>query len=464
MHSMDQAYVTGQYDFEQFRISQADLALFLTDVLIAAGEPDDDIITAKAIIYNFGGTQAEDVAVSFSLDYTFISDTFFIDQISGAKPVTAKAVWDVTGLSGTQYISIDADPFNSISEIDEYNNGLNFSLKFPMENFPPPPEYIQTVKGSNWVNFTWDESPGNTAGYNLYRRIKGESGFVLANPHLISFNTYRDTGLIKNSEYEYVLTAFVSGLPGLEGPYSEKMLISMKPVTLQIRVDDMDADKNTEISLPVVVEDLLGADVLAVDLTLDYDEEVILVTGVDFSGTVTEFWDTLNYELTGDGTVTIHLAGNTPISEPGTLVNIICEVIGDPGETTEMNIAQCLINYGDQAAETHFGVISINVGTGFDLEVTENLAIEIYPNPLRHASIIRYSIPESLTNRNIRVEIVSIQNYVANILVDGKAEKGVFQIDWDLSDRDGNPLPDGMYFCRMIIGDQILVNKIVIIR
>ena len=50
------------------------------------GEPDDGVIMIKAAIYNFGGSEAENVDVVVNVDSEQIDDTLTIQQLTGAKP------------------------------------------------------------------------------------------------------------------------------------------------------------------------------------------------------------------------------------------------------------------------------------------------------------------------------------------------------------------------------------------
>jgi hypothetical protein len=66
------------------------------------------------------------------------------------------------------------------------------------------------------------------AGYNVYRSTVSGSGYAKANGALVADTTYRDSGLMSDTMYYYVVTAVDSGAN--ESPYSSE--VTGKPITL----------------------------------------------------------------------------------------------------------------------------------------------------------------------------------------------------------------------------------------
>ena len=78
-----------------------------------------------------------------------------------------------------------------------------------------------------------------------------------------------------------------------------------------------------------------------------------------------------------------------------------------------------------------------------------------YPNPFRSVTIIPYEIKRcpSTAVGSMSLDVYSITGrHVANLLR-SKCQVGVYKTHWDGTDRAGNRLPSGVYFCVLRIGE-----------
>jgi hypothetical protein len=94
----------------------------------------------------------------------------------------------------------------------------------------------------------------------------------------------------------------------------------------------------------------------------------------------------------------------------------------------------------------------------------EQIGIDaITPNPLTHGpTVIRYVLP---TAGAYNVQIFSIDGaLVASLVEEDSPSGGVRTVMWDGRARDGSPVANGLYFCRLSIGKLVRSKSILVMR
>ena len=71
-----------------------------------------------------------------------------------------------------------------------------------------------------------------------------------------------------------------------------------------------------------------------------------------------------------------------------------------------------------------------------------------YPNPFNPTTEISYDLPE---DAHVVVEIYDLQGRKINSLVNSYEPAGHHFLEWNAKDEDGNPLPSGTYFYKLIV-------------
>jgi agmatine/peptidylarginine deiminase len=84
---------------------------------------------------------------------------------------------------------------------------------------------------------------------------------------------------------------------------------------------------------------------------------------------------------------------------------------------------------------------------------------KIYPNPFSDETNIAVSIPD---REKVIVDILDVRGTKVNTLVSQILEPGITTIHWNGTDAEGVRLPDGIYMCRMISGNNTTVKRIVL--
>jgi hypothetical protein len=83
------------------------------------------------------------------------------------------------------------------------------------------------------------------------------------------------------------------------------------------------------------------------------------------------------------------------------------------------------------------------------------------PNPFSETTRIAYTVPAS---GRARLAVFDLTGRRVRVLVDERAEPGVYESRWDGRDERGLEMPAGIYFLRFTAGDQARSARIVYIR
>ena len=83
-----------------------------------------------------------------------------------------------------------------------------------------------------------------------------------------------------------------------------------------------------------------------------------------------------------------------------------------------------------------------------------------YPNPFSTSTTIALSLPTASEY------VISIWDVDGDFVIEysGYAEAGVLNIVWDGTDSDGDPVPNGVYFYKVTVGDQTVTRWMVLQR
>ena len=85
----------------------------------------------------------------------------------------------------------------------------------------------------------------------------------------------------------------------------------------------------------------------------------------------------------------------------------------------------------------------------------------IEPNPFTNRTEIRYQIPK---RANVHLHVFDITGRVVTILVKSLKGSGYYSIQWRGTDKNGNPLPSGVYFLRMKADNYKNTQKMLLVR
>jgi len=138
-----------------------------------------------------------------------------------------RVFWADTGLAPGEKYLYRVLAVNRRGHFSQASNRVEVQWDIP----PPPPEQLAAAAGDGMVELQWSPVKG-AAGYNVYRSHKGEA-FPLnpVNPNSIENTHYRDTRVVNDSEYRYVVRSVRrAGETPIEG--SNSAPVTAAPVDL----------------------------------------------------------------------------------------------------------------------------------------------------------------------------------------------------------------------------------------
>jgi hypothetical protein len=99
---------------------------------------------------------------------------------------------------------------------------------------------------------------------------------------------------------------------------------------------------------------------------------------------------------------------------------------------------------GDSLWSRDFGQIQV---TSAEEEIPERFRLYVnYPNPFNAGTTIRLDIP---TTTDMQLDIYDIRGKRIVRLLDGNIDAGIHSFSWQGRDSSGDPVPSGIYICRM---------------
>jgi hypothetical protein len=84
-----------------------------------------------------------------------------------------------------------------------------------------------------------------------------------------------------------------------------------------------------------------------------------------------------------------------------------------------------------------------------------------YPNPFNPETTIRF---EAAQTGPVSLSIYNVTGQLVRELTDGHREAGTYQVRWNGRNDDGQPVPSGIYFCRMKAGTFSATRKLALIK
>ena len=99
----------------------------------------------------------------------------------------------------------------------------------------------------------------------------------------------------------------------------------------------------------------------------------------------------------------------------------------------------------------------------FDIDVlpTQFIIEPAYPNPFNPSTTIRYGIPNT---KEVTISIYDLRGRLVSILFKAEQHAGWYEITWNGLVNDGSLACAGMYFYKIIAGNEIKTSKISLVK
>lgn len=88
------------------------------------------------------------------------------------------------------------------------------------------------------------------------------------------------------------------------------------------------------------------------------------------------------------------------------------------------------------------------------------------PNPFAGATCIQYSIitSEDREDSKVSLRVYDVAGRLVKTLVDGELKPGWYTVTWDGVDEKGQPVSSGVYYCRLVGGEEVTTRKMVLVK
>ncbi|MBN2380982.1 T9SS type A sorting domain-containing protein [candidate division WOR-3 bacterium] len=90
-----------------------------------------------------------------------------------------------------------------------------------------------------------------------------------------------------------------------------------------------------------------------------------------------------------------------------------------------------------------------------------DFSIDVFPNPFNLTAFVSFDLPNS---GKTSVEVYDATGQLVATLVAGFRQAGCHQLYWDAKDARGNPLPSGVYLCRITQGNRSATRLLILTR
>jgi uncharacterized repeat protein (TIGR02543 family) len=134
---------------------------------------------------------------------------------------------------------------------------------------------------------------------------------------------------------------------------------------------------------------------------------------------------------------------------------------GDVASVTDPNQAHTsILMTGNRTVTANFSNASSVKVLGLPLPKTCALS-QNYPNPFNPETKIRCELPQP---GSVMISVYSPTGRIVRMLVNRQMAAGTYEVNWNGRDDDGNPLPTGIYFCRMRTGNVVFIKKMALMK
>lgn len=133
---------------------------------------------------------------------------------------------------------------------------------------------------------------------------------------------------------------------------------------VSVSIPDTVGMPGSDVTIPILVTDTTGAGIIAVNVILTYDPDILTATGIGTENTIASGWNTVHNISSGQ--IAIGMMSSTELTGAGILVNVNFNVSGDAGAglSSQLTFAKVIFNEGFPASVTDglFTVISAGQG------------------------------------------------------------------------------------------------------
>jgi len=306
------------------------------------------------------------------------------------------------------------------------------------------PDYIQNISAAaandSTIEISWDELSGDVSSYAVYADTG--SGFTPAESFYLGSvaagsSTYQHYPV--DTCWYYRVNAVNSS--GYAGGYSAEAAECASGADLIAPAVEVVYPNGGEtfsvgdtVDIQWIAADNIGVDSLSISYSPDAGGEYTLISGGEPNDSL--------YQWTVPATLS-----------DSCLIRITAY---DPALNTGADISDSLF-----VIQQNTGVEEDEDSDSGNMPKPVNHLSQNHPNPFNGTTTIAYSVKERAF---VDLKIYDTMGRVVKVLVSGTRPPGTYQVMWNGSNRSGEAVTSGVYFCRMIADKFSQTRKVVYLR
>lgn len=235
----------------------------------------------------------------------------------------------------------------------------------------------------------------------------------------------------------------------------------------RVELPDTSGTSRETMLIPVIVE-LEDNAIACYDFEIVFDSQIVQITGISSIGTLTEQWPIPAMNSTINGKF---IAGGYNLADSvrgeGVLLNLICILSGDVGDSSELKFAYFKFHGDHPAVTTTDGLIRI-VNSETQVDIINSLSFPAavvlksnYPDPFYSKTMLNFELNKP---QHVKIEIFDILGRKVKTLHNEFYPAGSHQIFWDGNGISGERRTSGVYFCVLKTDRIRIVEKLTLIN
>ena len=214
---------------------------------------------------------------------------------------------------------------------------------------------FRDVIQSGTMTEDWNPANLNMNGGLVNVSISGDSPLTGSGDLLLL--RYKVIGA-EGTSSSLVFAQFETNNPSVDIVTLDGSITALSPVLVAVSLPDTFQQRGLSLSLPVDMSDATGLEIDAVSFELQFDDDILEITGITPRNSLSETWETYVMSQVPDG-AQISLRGSQYLEGEGSLIYIDFIAIGDVGSETAIDFTNFQFNDGVPVADLTNGRVSV---------------------------------------------------------------------------------------------------------
>ncbi|UCE06979.1 MAG: T9SS type A sorting domain-containing protein [bacterium] len=236
---------------------------------------------------------------------------------------------------------------------------------------------------------------------------------------------------------------------------------------VRVKIPDIKTKQDTIIDIPVLVSDLSDYGIISYQFLVKFDSLVIKAVGVSAESTLTAQWGNAIANVDSTGWMIVGAFGVSELKGGDTLINLVFEVIAQPGDSTPIILEKFKFNNENPTTLIDNGSLKVSLPTGIrdrnHSAILEKMRLlKNFPEPFHDRTTILLHLNQP---GKVEMEIFNLLGQTIKQYDDLYLDPGGFSIDWNAINSRGMRVPPGVYFCVVKQDNKIIaVDRMILLK